>query len=313
MIYRELPNPVICVDQKSTLDLYVRIKNNYRLFAAKGAVFTEEHSRLFRAHNITLYISTQDHETANKEINGYLSDILTDPQVDSAVKVGIIYSASVKSIRRIFQAMNKETLAELERASEHIAKTILFDKRVIQNLMKINTHDHFIYTHSVKVGIYGTALCINLFGDKINKHDINNLSTAFLLHDIGMAKVPKSILDKSGQLTRAEVEVIRKHPVWGHDKLMKARYVSREATEVILFHHERCNNKGYPFMKSARDIPVYAKICAVADTFESITALRPQHKSRTPFEALSIMQQEMTAEFDPNVFKAFIMLLGPGM
>lgn len=312
MIYRELPTPLICVNQHCILDLYVRIKNDYRLFAASGAVFTEEQSRLFRKNNLKIYIKAQDHDAANKQINNYLSDIFTDPHVDPDVKVAMIYSASVQSIRQIFQGITTETIAELEKTSEHIAKTIMSDKRVIHSLMKVNSHDHFIFTHSVKVGIYATALSVNMFRDRLNDHNINNLSTAFLLHDIGMSKVPKNILDKVGPLTRQEMEVIRKHPIWGHDKLVRNLYANREATEVVLYHHERCDGKGYPLMKTDRDIPVYAKICAIADTFESLTSFRPQYKTRSPFEALMYMEQEMLQEFDAQAFKAFIMMLGPG-
>jgi HD-GYP domain-containing protein (c-di-GMP phosphodiesterase class II) len=135
---------------------------------------------------------------------------------------------------------------------------------------------------------------------------------AFFLHDIGMTKVPSNILDKKEPLNENDWETIKKHPVWGHEKLKKANYESEEATEIVLYHHERFDGNGYPFKKSGNEIPLYAKICAIADTFESLTGGRPFRLPKSPFEALKIMQVEMAREFDPELFRAFIMLLGPG-
>jgi HD-GYP domain-containing protein (c-di-GMP phosphodiesterase class II) len=127
-----------------------------------------------------------------------------------------------------------------------------------------------------------------------------------------MTKVPRSVVDKEGPLTLSEWDVIRNHPLWGHDKLSKITTLTEGAASIVLYHHERCNGSGYPFKKTGGEIPIYAKICAIADTFESLTAKRPFRPSKTPFEALKIMQREMADEFDPGLFQAFVMLLGSG-
>jgi HD-GYP domain-containing protein (c-di-GMP phosphodiesterase class II) len=311
MIYKEIPHPLIRVDQKCTRDLYVKIKDEYRLFAAKGAVFSQEHDRLFNKNRIRLYIAAKDLKSAKNYLDMYLSEVLIDPMVSPKVKADIVYSTSMKSIRQVFQGTNERTLSDLEKNSQNTIKLILNDVRIMDDLIKITSHDHFTYTHSVKVGIYGTALAITLFQDKINEHNIAELSRGFFLHDIGMAKVPGKILDKKGPLTESEWEIIHKHPIWGHDRLTKANYLSREASAIILYHHERCDGKGYPFKKAGGSIPLYSKICAIADTFESLTSTRPFRKPKSPFEALSIMHQEMVKEFDPQLFRAFIKMLGP--
>jgi HD-GYP domain-containing protein (c-di-GMP phosphodiesterase class II) len=89
-------------------------------------------------------------------------------------------------------------------------------------------------------------------------------------------------------------------PLWGQERLRKADYRSDEADDIILYHHERCNGNGYPFGKTGGEIPLYARICAIADTFESLTAHRPFKSARSPFEALKIMRSEMASEFDPT-------------
>jgi len=294
------------------MDLYVKIKDEYRLFAAKGAVFTEEHCRLFSKAKLKLFFLAKDLASAEESLDTHLIDVLTDPYVDAQTKVDIVYASSMNSIREVFTGTNLRTIGELEKMSGTIVKLILSDRRVMDDLINITSYDHYTYKHSVKVGIYGTALSINLFQDRIKDHNMAELSTAFFLHDIGMAKVPARILDKKGPLDSSEWDIIRKHPLWGHDRLMKANYLSNEATSIVLYHHERCDKNGYPFRKSGEEIPIYAKICAIADTFESLTSGRPFRHSKSPFEALKIMQAEMAREFDADLFRAFIMLLGPG-
>jgi HD-GYP domain-containing protein (c-di-GMP phosphodiesterase class II) len=312
VVYREIPNHIALINQKSTIDLYIKIRSDYRLFAARGALLPDEQFQQFNKEKIKLYFMVQDSADPEESLDAHLMDILTSPEVSPQAKADIAYSTSMKSIQEVFQGTNSRTLSALKKAAKKIVQLIMTDSRVIDNFMTITSSDHYTFMHSVKVGIYGTAMTINLFQDKIRDHNINELSMAFFLHDIGMSKVPSTILNKEEPLTDSEWETIRKHPLWGQDRLRKASYESKETTEIILYHHERCDGNGYPFKKSGSEIPVYAKICAIADTFESLTTGRPFRSPKSPFETLRIMQVEMASEFDPELFRAFIMLLGPG-
>jgi HD-GYP domain-containing protein (c-di-GMP phosphodiesterase class II) len=312
LIYREIPYHIAFLNQKCITDLHIKIRDDYRLFAAKGAQLPDEQFEQFRKAKTSLYITAQDTSDAENSLDACLIEVLTHPDVSPRAKADIAYSTSMKSIQEVFERTNPRTLTELKKISEKIVKLILSDSRVINDLIKISSDDHYTIKHSVKVGIYGTAMTINLFQDKIKDHNLEELSMAFFLHDIGMTKIPSIILDKNETLNENDWETIRKHPVWGHDKLKKANYESAETTAVLLYHHERCDGNGYPFKKSGNEIPIYAKICAIADTFESLTGGRPFKSPKSPFEALKIMHVEMAREFDPELFRAFIMLLGGG-
>jgi HD-GYP domain-containing protein (c-di-GMP phosphodiesterase class II) len=312
LLYKEIPHHIAFINQKSTIDLYIKIRADYRLFAAKGALLPDEQFQQFNKENTKLYFLVQDSADPEESLDAHLMDILTNPDVSPGAKADIAYATSIKSIQEVFQGINSRTLSSLKNVSKKIVQMIFSDSRVIDNFMTITSSDHYTLMHSVKVGIYGTAMTINLFQDKIKDHNIDELSMAFFLHDIGMSKVPTTILNKEEPLIDSEWETIRKHPIWGRDRLRKANYESNETTEIILYHHERCDGNGYPFNKSGSEIPVYAKICAIADTFESLTTGRLYRSPKSPFEALRIMQAEMAREFDPELFRAFIMLLGPG-
>jgi HD-GYP domain-containing protein (c-di-GMP phosphodiesterase class II) len=312
LVYREIPVYIAFINQKSTIDLYIKIRGDYRLFAARGALLPDEQFQQFNTEKTKLYVMVQDSADPEEILDAHLMNILTDPEVSPQAKADIAYSTSMKSVQEVFQGTNSRTLSSLKKVSKKIVRLILSDSKVIDNFMTITSSDHYTFMHSVKVGIYGTAMTINLFQDKIQDHNLDELSMAFFLHDIGMSKVPSTILDKEEPFTDSEWETIRKHPLWGQDRLRKARYESNEATDIILYHHERCDGNGYPFKKTGSEIPVYAKICAIADTFESLTAGRLYRAPKSPFEALKVMQVEMAREFDPELFRAFILFLGPG-
>jgi len=313
LIYKEISHQIAFINKKSITDLYIRIRNDYRLFAVKGAELPDEQFQQMQSSGLKLYISGNDRAEIESKLDSNLKEVLMNPEVYPGIKAHIAYSISMKSIQEVFQVTNVYTLSELKKTSKKIAALISTDRRVVDNFMKISSSDHYTFNHAVKVGVYGTAMTINLFQDRIKYHDLDELSMAFFLHDIGMTKVPSTILDKKNEpLNESDWETIRKHPLWGKDKLSKANYSSEETTAVILYHHERYDGNGYPFKRSGDDIPLYARICAIADTFDSLTAGRPFKKAKTPFEALKTMQVEMAREFDPDLFRAFVMLLGSG-
>jgi HD-GYP domain-containing protein (c-di-GMP phosphodiesterase class II) len=310
MYYKVIPYKLACVNGRSTVDLYFKVKDAYRLFAAEGATFTEDHYRM--CNKVTLYIKSEDHVSAEKDMESHIFRVLTDTSVDSEAKADILYSFSMRSLRNVYHATNAKTVEEMNRISRSMVSSILKDPTVVGHVMEMTSIDHYVMQHSVKAATFGLALTINMYTDALDDHDLPGLCTAFMLHDIGMTKVPRNIVDKEEPLTPNEWDVIRNHPLWGHDKLSKTGRLSEGGASIVLYHHERYNGLGYPFRLSGSSIPEYARICAIADTFESLTSKRPFRPTKTPFEALRIMQKEMANEFDPSLFRAFVMLLGPG-
>jgi HD-GYP domain-containing protein (c-di-GMP phosphodiesterase class II) len=309
--YRELPLSIMRINERYEFDIYLQIKADYRLFAAKGALFTEQHSHLLKSGYTKLYVRTTDWDKVEEYKSKYLSAILTDPKVSAHDKAEVAFETSMKSIRDVFKSVESRTIKHVEDNAEAMVKLILSEDQVMNDLIWINSHDHYTYQHSVRVGIYATALALKLLGPNLNKEEMKALSSGFFLHDIGMAEVPLKVLDKRAPLSPTEWGLVRMHPMWGYDRLLETGHLTPESAAIVLSHHERHNGSGYPFSREGDGIPIYAKICAIADIFESLTAVRPYRQAKEPFEALRTMQNEMAQDFDPDVFRAFIFLLGP--
>jgi HD-GYP domain-containing protein (c-di-GMP phosphodiesterase class II) len=309
--FLEIPLSIIKLNERYDFNIYIRVRESYRLFIAKCAVFSEQHARVMGIGNTKLYASREDWGKVQEYETLHLSSILIDPDVSVEDKADIAFSTSMESISRIMETRESRTVRHREPMAEDMAKLILTEEKVMDNLIWVSSHDHFTYQHSVRVGIYATALTMKLFGARLTRAELCSLSEGYFLHDLGMASVPHAIIDKRGPLDPEEWRIIRMHPVWGSEKLKEAGHLTPEALRVVLSHHERVGGKGYPHGIAGGEIPVYAKICALADVFEALTAVRPYRRPKDTYHALKIIQQEMAGEFDREMLKAFILMLGP--
>lgn len=136
-------------------------------------------------------------------------------------------------------------------------------------------------------------------------HQHPDLERGALLHDIGKIGIPDSILFKPGPLTAAEWQVMRQHPVIGYQMCMKIRSLQSAAREVVLCHHERWDGSGYPQGLRGEDIPLGARIFAVADTIDAMTADRPYRRALSVEEVCAELERCSGTQFDPQVVRAF--------
>ena len=130
------------------------------------------------------------------------------------------------------------------------------------------------------------------------------------LHDCGKIGVPEAILNHPGKLPAADFEVIRKHPGWGADVGRQAN-LPEEVINIILYHHERFDGRGYPTGAQGTEIPLEARIVAVADVFDAISTDRPYAKGYERAEAMRVMGVLRGAALDPQLVDLFLADLTP--
>ena len=127
--------------------------------------------------------------------------------------------------------------------------------------------------------------------------------TAAALHDVGKIDTPAAVLRKPARLTDAEFEIIKRHPADGAEMV---RVLGDDTlTAIVRHHHERLDGTGYPDRLAGEEIPIGARIIAVADTFDAITSARPYRATRAHKEALDILKYEAGTQLDPHVVRAF--------
>jgi hypothetical protein len=141
----------------------------------------------------------------------------------------------------------------------------------------------------------------------LSRRELNDIYAAGSLHDLGKIGIPDSILLKPGALDRHEWEEMKKHPVLGAGLLAPYRHL-RNVTSIMRHHHERWDGRGYPDGLSGQDIPIGARVIAVADTFIVICDGRQYRPARSIGEAIAEIERCSGSQFDPAVVEAFLAL-----
>lgn len=153
-----------------------------------------------------------------------------------------------------------------------------------------------------------TELALRIAGALgVGQRRIDAIQVAGPLHDIGKLEVDRAILDKPGALDPLELEEIRAHPELGARMLQGIRSM-RAALDCVLHHHERWDGTGYPYGLGGHEIPLEARILAVADAYDAMTSDRPYRSARTHEEALAEVERCAGSQFDPQVAGAFLSL-----
>ena len=133
-----------------------------------------------------------------------------------------------------------------------------------------------------------------------------DLRYGFLLHDLGKIGVPDGVLLKPGPLSAGELEQMRSHPVLGERLLATIPYLGNLARAVVGAHHERWDGTGYPKRLRGEQIPLAARIFAVADAFDAMTNDRPYRRALPVERALAEIAAEAGRHFDPALAFAFL-------
>lgn len=188
----------------------------------------------------------------------------------------------------------QDTLSLLDTARGNI--------HVFDMLHNLRQYDDLTYTHGINV-----ALICNVLASWLNlKQDEIELATQCgLLHDIGKLKIPEQIIKKPDRLTEQEYNIIKKHPVEGY-KILKNCNVNLHIMNAALMHHEKCDGKGYPLGLPAEKIDMYAKIVAIADVYDAMTAARVYRGPLCPFKVIEIFEHEGFQKYDTKFIMTFL-------
>ena len=210
---------------------------------------------------------------------------------------------TVKDIRSL------EERRQLEQVEERRKQTEAMSLQLIQTLSgTIESKDEYTRGHSYRVAEY-SALIAGAMG--WDEKEVENLKNAAYLHDIGKMGIPDIILNKPSKLLDAEYDIIKQHVTIGADILQNISLVPH-AEEVARFHHERYDGKGYPQGLKGEDIPVYARIVAVADSYDAMNSKRIYRNAIPQYVIRQEIIENKGKQFDPVIADIFIGLLDAG-
>jgi len=277
----------------------------------------------------TRIINNYSEHNKSRLINNYaeilmeagINATITLPLIVNSKPVGIIFFASSNT-----NVYTQEHIQFLETISYSISisfeKCILLEDLIFSNIMSLvklaelrdsNTGDHL-----ERIKIYAKAIVRFLYEDSIYKNDISNeyindIEKFAPIHDIGKVGIQDGILLKPGKLTIIEFEEMKKHTIYGGEVLKLAEKNSLSSgrsafligIEIIEGHHEKWDGTGYPYSKKGTEIPLSARIVAVADVFDALTSKRPYKKAFSFEESFNIILEGKGKHFDPEIVRVF--------
>jgi putative nucleotidyltransferase with HDIG domain len=214
--------------------------------------------------------------------------------------------AAVALERAILLAESRQQAQALENAYQEMEKT--YDQTLAALTFALDARDRETRGHSLRVAQIASRLGQAL---GLSERQIKALERGALLHDIGKIGISDTILHKPAPLTEAEWEMMRMHPEIGA-RIVEGIPFLEESLPVIRYHQERWDGSGYPIGLQKNDIPLMARIFAVADVFDALTSARPYRKKVTVEKALAYIKNQAGILLDPEIVAVFISLAESG-
>ncbi len=204
----------------------------------------------------------------------------------------------------------------IERLAQEVAQVSKLNKKLKRNFYQsilslataLEARDRYTHGHSERVDLYSKIAAEELrdtYGWQIDDEFLELLHVESRLHDIGKIAVPDVVLNKPGRLTDQEYDLIKIHPIQSAHILAPHEDL-KESIEIIRHHHERVDGKGYPGGLKKEQIPVRARIIAVADAFDAMISDRPYRQALPIEQAINELKKNKGTQFDEEIVDAFV-------
>lgn len=231
-----------------------------------------------------------------------IEEIPNEEQARRRVKQSFFYgevaAAWDKAALRWERALNQEHLKVMCSKAEM--------NEVLCNVGKaLEERSPFLRGHSERVAEYAVAIAEEL---GLDNQTIDRVNLAAMVHDLGMIGMGEPLLKKSRLLAVKEFEILRAHPVRGA-AILRSIESMHDLIPAVELHHEALDGSGYPYGLKGEEIPLLARILAVADTFDSMTCADPYQPAMEANEAIELLEQMSGTRFDPMVVDAFVRFL----
>ena len=216
-----------------------------------------------------------------------------------------VYLNGISATRSLFKDVSAGKPIQQEDV-KHIVEPIMNEfartHNVVSLLLKLRSDDEYTFQHTLNIGIISSIIARWL---GYNKDEQLKVAMAGTLHDIGKSRIPLTILNKPGPLTRDEFEIMKTHSRLSYEILSQNSEYEEEIKLGVLQHHERQNGKGYPYGLAGGEISKFARIVSVADIYHAMTSKRVYKSKENPLYVLDEIRKEIDT-LDPTVVLTFI-------
>jgi putative two-component system response regulator len=209
---------------------------------------------------------------------------------------------TITRLNRYRHLMNERArfAEQLQRSRDELAQA--YDATLEGWVKALDLRDHETEGHSQRV----TEMTLRM-AERLGIHGeaLEHIRRGALLHDIGKMGIPDAILHKQGTLTSEEMAIMRRHPIYAYEWLSPIAYL-RPALDIPYCHHEKWDGSGYPRGLKGEEIPLAARIFALADVWDALRSARPYHEPWSDEEARTHIRERAGTHFDPSLVELFL-------
>lgn len=214
---------------------------------------------------------------------------------------------SVNTVKQVFKSLSERkssmyTVKDYEAIKgvvDALMDEIFSHRNTLYCMTELMGTDMYTYHHSAEVAILSMLVAKSM---GLNNAFVHKIGVGALLHDIGKMKIPGEILNKTGELTEQESELLKTHPQLGYNMLKESANISPISRQIVLLHHEKLNGVGYPLGLKNQDIPVHVRVVTMCDIFNAVTSNRSYKNRMNADMALEILRVETVYELDREIY-----------
>lgn len=280
--------------------------NDGRMLISRGAHYRGSFlGRLQNAGILEIFIEEDDptaREKPNQEdpLQALQQEVLIDDVIYEKTRKQA--EQQIMKIMVRLGSMRHTHMNKLFHVVESIMEQLLSQPDLVLSLSKLRSIDDYTYEHSVNVCVISILIGIDLF---MEKEVLRELGVGAILHDIGKVGVSERIIKKPGKLYPVEFDEIKRHTELGY-QILKGAGFSENVARIALYHHERIDGSGYPHHLEAHDIPLFARVVAIADFYDAISNNRIYRKAMTPDNAYREVIKTSTNHLDEVLVEKFL-------
>lgn len=217
------------------------------------------------------------------------SDIIVDDVISDDIRAAA------------FEALRQQHIVEAVQIAKKMVRELKYKETLKLDLLDIKNDKNYVYKHCVSVAVFSIVLGIGL---GLNEEQLDNLSVAGLLHDLGKLDIKKKVLNAKHIYNEKEMDEMKKHPMNAYEALKDYPFISSVSRNSILFHHENLDGSGY-YNISGEKLGIFPRILRVADTYDALTARRKYREAQSPADAIEYIMSNVGTLFDKDVVDVF--------
>ncbi|BEP30219.1 HD-GYP domain-containing protein [Helicovermis profundi] len=242
----------------------------------------------------------------------YIIDEHSDYEVNSVISQQLRQRGNLL-VKELFDAVSKRvSFIDIHKKIYELSDDILYEVSSVRNdqieYVDIKKTDNYLYTSSFNTALLSVLLGWSL---KLKRDQLKDLFIGAIYHDIGLALIPKAVVNKTEKLTIDEQKMIIMHPKRGYELLKDLPFISSHTKSIVFQHHEHIDGSGYPSRTKGSNVSILSQIVGLSDIYDAMVSDKPYKRASTPSEAIEYIMGVADRHFKFEIVNEFIKKINP--